>query len=352
MIKGLERLGRRILAVLLGWLLRLRPEPVQLAATARILVVRLDTRLGNLVMTTPLLQSLRARFPQAPIDLLAAEPLAELLGDHPAVTRVIAYRRHGLLRARGPLAVVAGLRRSGYDLAIDAGNPTDPSLTQALIVRLSGARHTLGIAQAPFTHFYSAPAAPRLGAHHEIDLRLALLAPLPGDAVARLPTLPHLGAPAELPQGFTSPAELRALAVVNVGARLTPRHLTGEAYALMCGWLAEIGLRVVLTFGPADAHLAQQVAERCDPPPPTPPTTLRELAALVRAARLVVTADSGPMHLAVGLGTPTCAVFVASDPQRYGYPDPPHLLLHGGDGAQLRQAHPRFAAWAAGHAPG
>jgi ADP-heptose:LPS heptosyltransferase len=58
-----------------------------------------------------------------------------------------------------------------------------------------------------------------------------------------------------------------------------------------------------------------------------PPTGLTDLADLMHCARAVVSCDTGPMHLAVAVGTPTCGVFVSTDPSRYGYAEAPNLVL-------------------------
>src|SRR5688500_14739701 len=94
--KRLERLGRWLLVVVLGRLLLVRRRQVTLPEKPRLLVVRLDERLGNLLMTTPLLKSLRARFPAATIDLLASAKNAALLAGHPALDRVIPFRKRAL----------------------------------------------------------------------------------------------------------------------------------------------------------------------------------------------------------------------------------------------------------------
>ena len=67
-----------------------------------------------------------------------------------------------------------------------------------------------------------------------------------------------------------------------------------------------------------------------------PPTDLSTLAALMAAARVVITCDTGPMHLAVAVGTPTCGLFVSTDPARYGYSEKPHCAVDARDGVGER----------------
>ena len=311
-----------LVAVVLG----ARRRPVTLGPRPRILVVRLDERVGNLILTTPVLSSLRARYPDAVIDLLAHRRGADLVGAHPALNAFLPFDKRTLLAAHGPLATPFALRRQRYDLAIDAANPTDPSTTQALLVRLSGARHTVGFAEGAFSRLYSAPVQGSTAGAHEIDMRLALLRALPGSAVDRRTSLaPLVGTPPALPD---VPALARgAYGVLNVGARLGEKRLGAEAYAVLALRLVQAGLACLVLYGPSEHDLAAAVVARAPGAHLAPPTTLVQLALLMQRARVVITCDTGPMHIAVAAGTPTCGLFVSTDTQRYGYPEAPHTAI-------------------------
>jgi heptosyltransferase III len=347
--KRLERLGRRFLLRLLVTLLAARPRKVVLGSEPRILVVRLDERLGNLIMLTPLLDSLRARFAGARLEVLVSRRHQALLATQPAVTAVLPFDKRALFAAHGPLATPFLLRRRGYDLALDAANPTDPSVTQAIIVRLAGARHTAGFASAGFGPMFSAPAQPPAGAVHEIDLRLGLLDVLPGSERLRLPRLGELPAAAS---GSPLDLLLRRLAgapcvVINLGARLREKQLDAAAYARLVALVGEQGATACLTYGPGEAELARAVAERAPRAVLGPPTTVFELGNLMRAARGVISCDTGPMHLAVAVGTPTCAIFVATEPERYGYEAAPHAAVDARQ-APLEAWLPAVERWLGG----
>jgi heptosyltransferase III len=335
MRKRLERLGRRLLGLLLGALLGRRHEAVELGARPRFLVVRLDQRVGNLVMTLPLIDSLRARFPEASIDLLADAKNAALLARHPTLSRFRGYRKRALVSAEGPLGTVAALRRVRYDVVLDATNPTDPSFTQAVIVRLSGARYAIGYAHESYGRTYSSTV--RAEASHEIDMRLALLEPLPGTARLRQPRLAV----------STAPPSRRPLAVVNIGARLSEKRLTASVYARLATVCCDAGHEVLLTFGPGEQRLAADVAAIETRAKLAPPTNLVELARLFASAIRVVSCDTGPMHLAVAAGTPTLGIFVSTDPVRYGYATPPNAVIDARAG-DLDEVVTLARAWLAG----
>jgi ADP-heptose:LPS heptosyltransferase len=327
-LKRIERLGRLLLVSLLGAVLGVRRRPVCLPPQPRFLVLRLDERLGNLLMLTPLLTSLRRRFPQATIDLLGNARGAALLGSHPALSGFVRFRKKALWAPDGPLRAPLALR-GRYDVVIDASNPTDPSATQAIIARLAGARHSIGMLRPGFGRLFSAPVSVPDPNAHEIDLRLALLAPLPGRQVWRetslgpLPPLP-LSSPLNTALASLQP---RPYGVVNIGARLPEKRLTAAQYAAVAALLQEHGLTAVLAYGPAERTLAEACAQQGESIVVAPKTDTVELAHLLAGARAVISCDTGPMHLSVSVGTPTLGIFLATDPARYGYPDAPHAAV-------------------------
>lgn len=327
MLKRIELWGRKLLVILVGVLLGVRQRKVELPQAPRILVVRLDERVGNLLLLTPLLATLRARFPSAEIDVLGNARGALLLERHPAVSSFSPFRKRAIFATDGPLRTPLTLRRRRYDLAIEASNPTDPSATQALLVRFSGAHHTIGSRHGPFAPLFSAPVTIEDARAHEIDLRLQLLAPLGPGAVVRATSLGALAEPAADSPVAALARDGALYAVLNVGARLTSKQLAAADYAALADLVAAAGLRCVITYGPAERPLADDVARLAPRAVLAPPTALHELAALMRAAQAVVSCDTGPMHLAVAAGTPTCGIFVSTEPARYGYADAPHLRL-------------------------
>ncbi|MEM6531635.1 MAG: glycosyltransferase family 9 protein [Myxococcota bacterium] len=315
--KRLELFGRRVLVALFGFFRSKRQGELLVPSRPRLLVLRLDERLGNVIMLTPLLCSLRARFPDASIEVLGSARSRALLEGHPAVDEFLQFRKRALFASDGPLRTCFALRRRGYSVAIDASNPTDPSLTQAILTAASGAEFTVGSAARGYGGFFTHPVQPDPAARHEIDHRLNLLSPLPGEQQIRTPSLAADPRAVEVDEPYV---------VLNVGARLLEKRLSVEEYASVAEVCA--GFRpVVLTWGPGEFDLAQAVASRCENAVTAPATGLDELAVVLGGADAVVSCDTGPMHLAVALGRPTLGIFVATDPARYGYPDAPHAVL-------------------------
>ena len=345
--KRLEIAGRHFLVWLLGLLFRSRNQPVTLGESPRILVVRLDERLGNLVMLMPLLASLKARYPTATIELLASPKHQEFLLLQPLISELLIFNKRKLLAYDGPFRTPRRLRKRHYDLAMDATNPTDPSATQAVLVRLSGARHTVGFDTADFGRLFSCPVKSPSEPLHEIDLRLALLDPLPGEARVRIPTLAAVAMPtpnSAIGRFLQDEVFFQKVVLINLGARLEAKRLSGEDYAAIANVVHEKGFAVCLAYGPSEEQFAKYVTTLCPYTKLAPPTSVLELAALMTASCAVISCDTGPMHLAVGLGKPTCGIFVCTEPWRYGYGVLPHTIIDARIGT-VQKWLPDIAAW-------
>ncbi len=99
---------------------------------------------------------------------------------------------------------------------------------------------------------------------------------------------------------------------------MADRRWPPAAHAAVARGLLERGLAVLVVWGPGEEGVARAVAESSQARL-APPTNLAELAGLLRRARLCVSNNSGPMHLAVAVGTPTVGVFLSGDARRWSH---------------------------------
>lgn len=348
-VKAWEIFGRKLLFAALGLLCGVsrrllpavfghEPESHGLQQSDRpqhFLVVRLDERLGNVILLTPLLLSLKNLYPEAIIDVVVARRAVPVLTGHEALGEVLPFAKKQLVGPMGFLGLLLRLRAQRYDLAIDGANPTSPSLTHALMVRFCGARHTLGFGSGLPGRLYSHAVPEPTPSHdpaqeaHEIDLRLRLLAPLGlRRPIRTMAVSKHM----PLPPQSALPSFLRSLdgalfVLINVGARTAPKQLRAADYAVVANSITVAGMVPVLSFGPQETELAKEVANFSAQAVLAPPTSVQELAHLMRRALCVISCDTGPMHLAVALGRPTCGLFVSTNPARYGHRHGSHAVI-------------------------
>jgi ADP-heptose:LPS heptosyltransferase len=218
------------------------------------------------------------------------------------------------------LAGVRDLRRRRYSCVIDFQG----LYKSALLARLSGAPQRVGFdsrfAREPGASRFYTQRVTSSGRHvAEMNLSLAVAAGAPRPEVMTCPLrLP----PEELPalREMLEREKLDEFLVISPGGGWRSKCWPPERYGALCAELwRRLSVRAVVNAGPGEEDLACAVISAAAPAKPVLfSPTLRELAALLGRARVVVAADTGPMHLAAALGTPVVALFGPTDPARNG----------------------------------
>lgn len=293
-----------------------RPIP---AAPRRILALRLD-RLGDLALSTSTLEALRRRFRPARLDVACLPGPARLLLGHPAVDRILAPR------SASPAALAALARRLAaehYDLAFDLAlaRPAAPALV---------ARHAapcVGFAAWGKGPLYDL-AVPDPGFSRPFaEAALDLLAPFGARPPAPLPRLHLLPGERERaaerlsPLGVTPPFLL-----VHPGAHYPAQRYPRLAEAAVLA--ARAGASVLAVAAPAERDLLGPFAAAGLPTLETP--DLRLFMALAASAALFLGNNSGPLHIAAALGTPTVSTLGPTRPAHFAPHGPGHVALRLG----------------------
>ncbi len=279
-----------------------------------ILVVRLGA-LGDVVHAIPAVAALRRAHPGAVIDWLVEarhRPIVDLVT---AIDRVLVLERPAL---DAWVAITRRLRTTAYDVAIDFQG----LLKSAVLARASGAARVVGFSiwhlrEKTARPFYSSAAAGT--APHVIRKNLELLRAIGIDdqeitfplAVVPSPALDALRRRIG-PDG--------RFALVNPGAAWPNKRWPQAAYGEIAAFLhEECGLLPVVLWGPGEEALATAVVDASSGTAlAAPPTGVADLVALSREAALVVSGDTGPLHIAAAVGAPTVSVFGPTDPDRNG----------------------------------
>jgi predicted lipopolysaccharide heptosyltransferase III len=300
------------------------------AAVVNILLLQLK-RIGDLMLTTPAIAALRAKFPEANLTLVVAGECGELV---PAVTGV----DHTIVMRRGALDLGASLAvaRGKFDCCVDFTR-TDRSAFLTLLSRAKRrivARRIKSLSRLRAS-LYNEFVVARLHDMHTVDYNLALLQPLGIQDASRAIRL-----------------DLPARARENAGT-LRKKHSIGDSYMLFHPgsarpekfwepqrWTEVIEytrnhrrLDLVLTGGTGrleQAHLAKIKSELHQPVTDlSGKTDLLTLAALIEQARLLVTVDSAPMHLAAATRTPQVVLFGPTNPFHWRPRESPVAILQG-----------------------
>jgi heptosyltransferase-2 len=344
---------------------RVPPGQSETGPHPRRILVRSSNWLGDAVMTTPALLRLREQFPLSHITLLTPEKLSGLWLHHSAVNETISF---------GPdesvFSVGKKLRAGKFDLALVLPN----SPRSAIEPWLAGIPQRLGHARPWRNWFLTRAVAPRPGAvkmqkrsPDEIRRLVALAAGRPVTSIDHVLTsaeanahqihdylhlVAALGAKAEpLPPAlFVAPDEIMAVRKkfglegikhsifgLNPGAEYGPaKRWPMEKFIAAASEIQSRTNCIWLVFGgSADAGLAHRIESAIPGLRPAilnlaGKTSLRELMALLRLCRVLLTNDTGPMHVAAALGTPVVVPFGSTSPELTGpgLPgDPKHWLL-------------------------
>jgi ADP-heptose:LPS heptosyltransferase len=287
---------------------------------ARILVVRLDNPLGNLLLLTPFLQRLREAIPTAHLGFASGEAYAPVLRGWPWIDEWIVQpkRRHAAFPPLFPPWVV-GLRRRDWDLAFEASNPDTHSFYNCLLALAAGAPERIG-----FDHPRSRRAltrsvpVPEAGLHFSLA-PLRLLRALGATAPAAPMRCPTTTAPSPSFAAWRTREGIgRGHLVIHLGGRST-KAWPEEGWArLLPEVMRTAAGPVVLVAGPSEqARLADLWRGPGPRPLRAPLLAGPDLVLLLQEAAGFVGCDSGVMHLAVAVGTPTTAIFFRSNPWHY-----------------------------------
>lgn len=302
-----------------------------MSAAPRRILVRAPTWLGDAVLATPALRALRAGHPEAEIAVEGRPEVGELLHGLSSFDVFLPDARRGL---RGARERARTLREGRFDLAVLLPD----SVRAALGPARAGIPRRVGYARDPLRRaLLTEEVAPRRR-HAPVPMIPRYL------AIAR-----HVGCPerGRRPELAVRPAaadrvdkELRArgvesgegILVVTPGASFGPSKLWPARHvAAACDALARtLSLRPVLAPGPGEEDLARDIAARAREPVvcwtdlPSGPALL---VALVARARLVLTNDTGPRHVAAALDRPAVVIMGPTDPRITASPDARERVL-------------------------
>jgi heptosyltransferase-1 len=231
-----------------------------------------------------------------------------------ALDRTIVLERSTL---SGWSAVLGTLRRTAYDVAIDLQG----LLKSAVLARASGAARIVGFSiwhlrEKTARPFYSDAHDAEGG--HVIEKNLRLLRAVGvEDEEIRFPIAdPPSAALDELRQRLDG----RPFALLNAGAAWPNKRWPPERFGQLAAFLRDAcAVEPVVLWGPGETLLAAQViAASSGTAHEAPPTGVADIVALARAASVVVSGDTGPLHIATAVGTPTVSLFGPTDPIRNG----------------------------------
>lgn len=284
------------------------------------LIVRLGS-LGDVIHGIPAAAALRAAYPDARIDWAVDPRYLPILALATCVDRGIPADPRMLARGRDRaqfLGVLRELRRSRYDAVFDLQG----LLKSAVLARAAGGRRTIGFPRAhlrePLARLFYTDAPDPGSKPHVIYKNLALLAAVGiQDQEVRFPlAIPRTPTVDATVGRFGSDG----FAIMNPGAAWPNKQWPPDRFGRIAAAIhRRHGWRSLVLWGPGEESIASAVvAASSGTAEVSPPTTIADLFGIARCARLVISGDTGPLHIAAAVGTPVVSLFGPTQPARNG----------------------------------
>jgi heptosyltransferase-1 len=315
-------------------------------SVGRVLIVRLGA-LGDVVHTIPAAAALRAAYPDARLDWLVEGKHRGILDLVTVVDDIIAIDTRTI---GGWIEAVRQLRARAYDIALDFQG----LMKSAVFARASGAPRVAGFSiwhlrEKGARPFYSETddAGENVDDNdvHVVDKNLRLLRVLGIETTAKAFPLARVPSPA-----FDAVREAvgERFALINPGAAWPNKRWAAARFGEVAAFLREVrALPSIVLWGPAEQPLAQAVVDASSGAARVaPPTQIADLVELSRQASVIVSGDTGPLHVAAAVGTPAIGLYGPTSPRRNGPWDSRDVMVSRFEGCECHyQRECRIADW-------
>ncbi|OQB09430.1 MAG: Lipopolysaccharide core heptosyltransferase RfaQ [Candidatus Omnitrophica bacterium ADurb.Bin205] len=291
----------------------------------RILVVRTD-RIGDVVLSTPVIKVLRDNYPHAFIAMMVSPHSKEIVEGNPYLDEVVLYDKDA--KEKGWLSSIKfsrKLNKSKFDIAIIL----HPTNRVHLISYLAGIPKRIGydrkmgfLLTDKFSH------TKQLGQKHELEYNLDLLENLGLRIDDKKLFMPIRSASEEWAEDFFKSQGINnadKLLLINPAASCPSKIWPSDRFAQVAERLAQrYGLKVIIVCGPKDVFIAEKVIAQMKIPAYSlaGKVSLSQLASLLKRSALFISNDSGPVHIASALGVAVISIFGRKQkglsPKRWG----------------------------------
>ncbi|MBU0571138.1 MAG: glycosyltransferase family 9 protein [Candidatus Omnitrophica bacterium] len=301
------------------------------------------SNLGDIILTTPVLQKLAGEFPFASIDVICGTPGEDIFSKHPAVREIIVTKKHRSFASR--MRDMGRLRKKHYDMVVDLKLTLMPFFLNTPF-RAGGFLPVTRRSNEPL----QTPRAESPGSRARVHTEAAFSDPVVNGGVSRRrmykPAVWHkreehlsriiaLGIDIADPDFFV-PVTIydcrfvdeilkgsgdKNIVLLNPGSKSHLKRWDAAKYAELSDRLVEeLGCQVLVAGNKDDREVIDLVLSRVKAPVKNicGRTTIGELLELMRRVSLVITNDSAPLHMASAVNAPTIAIFGPSDDRKYG----------------------------------
>ena len=311
-MKKLEKLIKKIFLAFFSLVL---PLPLNSGSKddwkyfTRILIFRLDNRLGNSILILSLVRAIKSSLPNCSVDILMTFKFNEVYKDHPDIREIIPYNQAYLFR--NPfrfIKLIRKLRINRYQAVFSSSNPNSLSVSQAIFARMITSGKSIGFDDKEGRHIYSDPVKGSTKLHYanaQVDLWRYF------DPMVQF-HWPKVY--------FLKNQKQKKQEAVLFWLGATGKKILGpDIIKVLLTIFAETNVKVRLAAGIGDNEMIQKYPPRIRQSTEILEGSLLESAIFFKQFKVICTPDTGPMHLMAALGIPIIQIFVNSNIVWYGY---------------------------------
>lgn len=282
--------------------------------------------IGDIILSTVILENLLAYFPNAKIDYLVEKFARDSVENNPFINKVLTMNE-----SEFPLRVALRIRKENYDMILDLwSNPRSAQITF-----LSGIKYRVGFAYRGRKYAYNIQGTGKRGAVHSAEHNLELLIPLNIPVKTKNIHFYISSYENEYGKNFINKYFKQDSLIVGIipAGGWKSKRCDAVKWVEICSALNEKYIvSFLILWGPGDEYDADYIKNHF--PNNTilaPNTTVKQMAGLINNCNIIIANDSGPMHMAVALGIPTLGIFGPTDPLKHGpYSDKSDYVLKEG----------------------
>lgn len=330
-VAGLEKSVKKAFWRALGTLIHEEQKvelPIDFAGIRSILVIRPD-RLGDVILSTPVYESLKRSFPQIKLSVLANRVSAGILADNPFIDKIIPFDK------KRPWRLLRELSAEKFDLAIVLNRMF--SATAAILTLLSKARLRVGYKTREGMGVYNIALAGRETTQHEIQNNLDLLRHIGVPAIHEAPSIHFNDAETQKIDALIKEKNRfpeRPLILVKPGTRVPAWGWDLDKFQAVCDRLVSSQRAEVFVIqGPGEENMINSLFRRSAVILPALP--VKELACMIRRSHLLFCNHTGIMHIASAVQTPAVVIFKHGETARWGPYNTRHSILEERNGDTL-----------------
>lgn len=323
-LKSAERFGKKFLIGLIKLFIKqdnLSTSDIDPTEVTRIIIVHLDRKIGNLILSTPLFEATNKVFVNATIDIVIASPVKVLIDSSPFIQNIYEFNHTGFIRNPFKLfSLLSAVRKNNYQVAIESSNPSGTSFLNGFVTYLTKAKNRIGFSGGGGELFTNIHIIPNSKDHYFIS-KQKLVTPFSNiNSEIKPKIFADKNEVNLLKQGLVASYNLvpnQNIIGLWIGARDRKKWDIENFYAIYNNLKTNSKYFPILLFGIEETSLFQTIDKSNynsilfnD---------LNKLKNFISCCEVFISGDTGPLHYAYALDVITIGIFLQDNYSTYGY---------------------------------